>query len=116
MAQRSSDKLSPAAADWQADDEDLGGFVEVAAQRRHGVAGGVDELGVAEHVAQHRLGALVVRVELVKRPLKPLPRIVHRAPAAEIGPRVGGEVVCRASREKVALGGNRLNPECLARG
>ena len=86
-------ELSPAAADRTADDEDLGGFVEVGVQRGHGVAGGVDEFGVAEHVAQHRLGALVVGVELVKGSLESLLRIANRAPVAEIGPRVGGEVV-----------------------
>jgi hypothetical protein len=43
--------------DLTADGEDLGGFFEVRVQRGHGVAGEVDELGVAEHVAEHRLGA-----------------------------------------------------------
>jgi hypothetical protein len=34
-----------------ADGEDLGGFFKVRVQRGHGVAGEVDEFGVAEHVA-----------------------------------------------------------------
>ena len=83
-------ELSSSAADLTADGEDLGGFLEVRVQRGHGVAGGVDEFGVAQHVAEHRLGALVVGVELVKGSLESLPRIANRAPVAEIGPRVGG--------------------------
>ena len=93
MAHRSSEKFSPSAADLAADGEDLGGLFEVRVQRGHGVAGEVDVLGVAEHVAEHRLGALVVGVELVEGSLESLLRIANRAPAVEIGPRVGGEVV-----------------------
>ena len=100
-----AEELSSPAADRTADDEDVGGFLEVRLQRGHGVAGEVDELGVAEDVAEHRLGALVVGVELVEGSLKPLLRIANRAPRAEIGPRVGGEVVGRAGREQVGLGG-----------
>ena len=69
-----------------------------------GVAGEVDELGVAQDVAEHRLGALVVGVELVEGALEALARIADRAPAVEVGPRVGGEVVGRAGREQVGLG------------
>ena len=74
-----------------ADGEDLGGLVEVDLQRGHGVAGEVEELGVAQDVAQHRLGALVVGVELVEGALESLLRIADRAPGVEVGPRVGGE-------------------------
>jgi hypothetical protein len=40
------------AADSLADGEDVGGFFEVRLQRGYGVAGDVDEFGVAEHVAE----------------------------------------------------------------
>ena len=74
-------------------------------QRGHGVAGELDELGVAEHVAEHRRRALVVGVELVERSREPLLRIADRPPAGEIGPRVGGEVVGReASKRSASVG------------
>jgi polyketide cyclase/dehydrase/lipid transport protein len=69
------------------------GFFEACLQGGHGVAGEVDELGIAEHVAAHRLGALVVGVELVEGSLESLLRTANRAPVAEVGKRVRGEVV-----------------------
>jgi hypothetical protein len=105
VAQRSQQELPSPAAGSAAGEEDLRDLVEVRVQRGHGVAGGVDELGVAEHVAEHRRGALVVGVELVEGSRESLLRIANRAPAGEIGPRVGGEVVARARREEVGLGG-----------
>ena len=71
--------------------EDLGGLLEVRVQRRHGVAGEVDELGVAQHVAEHRLGALVVGVELVEGSLESL----------------AADRESRASRRDRATGGRR---------
>ena len=71
VAQRSEEELSSSAADRTAGGEDLGGFFEVRVQRVNGVAGEVDELGVAEDVAEHRFGALVVGVQLVEGSLEP---------------------------------------------
>ena len=93
MAQRSAEESSSSAAYSTADDEDLAGLLEVLPQGCYGVAGEVDMFGVAEHVAEHRLGALVVGIELVQRSLESFRRIANGAPVAEIGPRVGGEVV-----------------------
>jgi hypothetical protein len=93
VAQCPPEELSSSAAGLTTDGEDPGGFFEVRVQRGDGIAGGVHEFGVAEHVAEHRLGALVVGVELVEGSLESLAGIANRAPAAEIGPRVGGEVV-----------------------
>jgi hypothetical protein len=45
------------------------------AERGDGLAGEVDERGIAQHVAEHRPGALVIGVELVERLLESLPRI-----------------------------------------
>jgi hypothetical protein len=70
VAQCSPEELPSSAAGSTADGEDLGGVFEECAQRGHSVAGEVVEFGVAEHVAQHRLGALVVGVELVKGSLE----------------------------------------------
>jgi len=91
VAQRSADELSSSAADLTPDGKDLGGVFEIGLQRGHGIAGDVDELGVAEHVAEHRLGVLVVGVELVERSLESLLGIANRAPV--VWPRVGREVV-----------------------
>ena len=85
--------------------EDLGRFVQVGVQRLQGHADGVDELGVAQDVAVHRLGALVVGVELVERPGEPLPRVGDRAPGLEVGPRVRRPVVGRARREQLGVVG-----------
>jgi len=93
VAQCSAEELPSSAAGLTADGEDLGSFLEVRVQWGHGVAGEVDELGVAERVAEHGLGALVVGVELVKGSLESQLRIADRAPAGGIGPRVGSEVV-----------------------
>jgi hypothetical protein len=40
----------------------------------------LDELGVAEDLAEHRLGALVVGVQLAKGVLESLVRVANRAP------------------------------------
>ena len=47
MAQGCLEELSSSAADLTADGEDLGGLFEVRVQRGHGVAGEVDEFGIA---------------------------------------------------------------------
>ena len=74
------EEVSSSAADRTTDGEDLDGFFEVPVQRDNGVASGIDELGVAEDVAEHRLGALVVGVQLVKRLLESPARVANRAP------------------------------------
>ena len=75
MTQCRDEEVPPLAADGSAGGEDLGGFFEVGVQRCHGAAGEVDELGIAEDVAEHRLGALVVGVELVEGSREPLVRV-----------------------------------------
>ena len=72
MAQRSRDEQSSPAAGSTAGGEDLGGFLEVRVQGGDRVASEADELGVAQDVAEHRLGALVVGVELVEGSLESL--------------------------------------------
>ena len=104
MAQRPAQEPPLPAADRPADGEALGGVFEVSPEWGRGVAGERDELGVAEDVAEHRLGALVVRVELVEGVPESLLWIANRTPGTEIGPRIGGEVVGRARGEQVGLG------------
>jgi ketosteroid isomerase-like protein len=50
MAQCSPEELPPSAPDLPTDGESLGGFLEVRVQRGHGVAGEVDDFGVAHLV------------------------------------------------------------------
>ena len=75
------------------------------AQRGDSVVGELDELGVAEDVAQHWFSALVVGVELVEGSRQPLLWVADRAPGAEVRPGVGCEVMRRARLEQVSFGG-----------
>ena len=80
MLQRSDEEPASTAADPAAGGQDLGGLFEVRVERSHGVAGEVDELCIAEDVAVHRCGALVVGVELVQSALESLMRVANRSP------------------------------------
>ena len=85
MAHRGVEDLSPAAAGGPAGCQDLGRLGQVALEGRERGLDCVDELGVAEDVAEHRFGALVVGVELVERPREPLSRVADRAPGSTSG-------------------------------
>ena len=97
--------MSSSAAGAAAADEGLGGLIEIGVEGRDGVAGVVEEFGVAQGVGEHRPGALVVGVELVEGVPESLPGVADRAPVVEIGERVGREVVLGARLEQVGLGG-----------
>lgn len=80
MPQRSGEKPPPSATRGTTDGEDLGRFLDVCVQRGDGVAGEVDELRVPKDVREHRLGALVVGIEIVEGALETLARIANAAP------------------------------------
>ena len=88
MAQRGREDASPSAAGGPVGRQDLGGFGQVVLERNDRRPEGVDELGVAQDVAEHRFGALVVGVELRQCVRQPLLRVADRTPGREVGPRV----------------------------
>jgi hypothetical protein len=65
---------------------------------------GSHEVEIAQDIAVHRRGALVVRVDVLECTLDPPDRIVDRPPWLGVWPRVGGKEVRRACIEQLPVG------------
>ncbi len=104
MAHRGRDDRAPLPARAPPRGESARGVFDEGPEPREGGLDTGDQRSVAQHVREHRLGALVVGVELVEAVGEPLLGVGDRAPRVGIRPRVAVEVVRRAGGEEVVLG------------
>lgn len=93
MAQRGEEDVPSSPTSRPIDREDLSRLCLVVLERDQRRPDSLDERRVAQDVAEHRLGALVVGVQLAQSPHEPLVGVIDRTPRLEVRPWVGREVV-----------------------
>ena len=105
VVQRGVEESSPAPAGTPAGRQDRRRLDQVALDGCERGPDCVDELEVAEDIAPHRFGALVVGVQVIQCAFESLARVADHAPRPLVGQGMRGGEVRRARAEQIRLGG-----------